>query len=334
MADTTARAEAILRHWPMPPVKVAPLAAGHINDTYIVDVRNGSDCFVLQRVNKRVFPRPRAVMRNIAKALAHDHTGLLVTPLPTTAGEPFVEDAAADLWRLYPFVPSRCFQDLPEDLIAPAGAAFGEFHAAFADFDDSLEPAIDGFHDLARYLAAFDAAPTTPDAAAARRQVDALRDAFTPTTGQQLIHGDGKVNNLLFHPTENTVVAIIDLDTLMVGDPAWDFGDLARSVFIGAEEAAGARPLSLARFERLCQGFVAAHRELDDPVRYANAPAYMSFMLAVRFLTDHLQGDRYFKVRQRGDNLQRALAQLQLARQCQDAVPAFTKALQAAIAAS
>lgn len=330
MADT-AQAEAILRHWPVRPAKVVPLAAGHINDTYIVDGPSSANRFVLQRVNKHVFQRPQAVMRNIAKALAHDRTGLLVAPLPTTAGEPFVEDAAADLWRLYPFVPSRCFQDLPEDLITAAGAAFGEFHAAFADFHDSLEPAIDGFHDLARYLAAFDAAPTTPDAAAARRQVDALRDAFTPTTGQQLIHGDGKVNNLLFHPTEDTVVAIIDLDTLMVGDPAWDFGDLARSVFIGAEEAAGARPLSLARFERLCQGFVAAHPELDDPVRYANAPAYMSFMLAVRFLTDHLQGDRYFKVRQRGDNLQRALAQLQLARQCQDAVSAFTKALQAAL---
>ena len=331
MTDT-AQAAAILRHWPVPPAKVVPLAAGHINDTYIVDSRGSPDRFVLQRVNKRVFPRPRAVMRNIAKALAHDRGGLLVAPLPTTAGEPFVEDA--NLWRLYPFVPSRCFQDLPEDLIVAAGAAFGEFHAAFADFDDSLEPAIDGFHDLGRYLAALDAAPATPDAAAARRQVDALRDAFTPTTGQQLIHGDGKVNNLLFHPTEDTVVAIIDLDTLMVGDPAWDFGDLARSVFIGAEEAAGARPPSLARFERLCQGFAAAHPELDDPVRYANAPAYMSFMLAVRFLTDHLQGDCYFKVRQRGDNLQRALAQLQLARQCQNAVPAFTKALQTAIAAS
>ena len=333
MTDTAAAA-AILRDWPVPPAKVVPLAAGHINDTYIVDSPSSPDRFVLQRVNKRVFRRPRTVMRNIAKALAHDRTGLLVAPLPTATGEPFVEDAAADLWRLYPFVPSRCFQDLPEDLIAPAGAAFGQFHAAFADFNDSLEPAIDGFHDLGRFLAAFDATPTTPDAAAARRQVDALRDAFAPTTGQQVIHGDGKVNNLLFHPTENTVVAIIDLDTLMVGDPAWDFGDLARSVFIGAEEAAGARPLSLARFERLCQGFAAAHPEIDDPARYASAPAYMSFMLAVRFLTDHLQGDRYFKVRQRGDNLPRALAQLQLARQCQDAVPAFTEALQAAIAAS
>ena len=330
MTDTAA-AEAILRHWPMSPTTVAPLAAGHINDTYIVDGHGSANRFVLQRLNKRVFPRPRAVMRNIAKALAHDRTGLLVAPLPTTASEPFVEDAAADLWRLYPFVPSRCFQDLPEDLIAAAGAAFGEFHAAFRDFDAGLEPAIDDFHDLGRYLAAFDAAPAAPNAAAARRQVDALRDTFAPTAGQQVVHGDGKVNNLLFHPTEDTVVGIIDLDTLMVGDPAWDFGDLARSVFIGAEEAAGARPLSLARFERLCQGFAAAHPEIDDPARYASAPAYMSFMLAVRFLTDHLQGDRYFKVLRRGDNLQRALAQLQLARQCQDAVPAFTKALQAVL---
>lgn len=329
--DTDAVAVAMLRrHWPTLPPAVAPLGSGHINDTYLVGGRRcaGAGGWVLQRLNRFVFPRPRAIMRNLAKALAHDRTGRLVAPLPTAAGEPFAIDAAGDLWRLFPYVPGRCFEQLPPALAATAGRAFGSFLADFRDFTGKLEPAIDGFHDLPGYLAALDDARVTPDAVSAMREVDALRDAFPPSRVRQVIHGDCKVNNLLFHPDEEAVAAIIDLDTLMFGDPAWDFGDLARSTFIGTEEAAGPAKLSASVFERLCQGFTAGYPQIDDPARYANAPAHMSFMLAVRFLTDHLAGDRYFKVTQRGDNLQRALAQLDLARRCRAAAPAFLRALE------
>lgn len=329
--DADAAAAMLRRHWPPLPPVVAPLGSGHINDTYSVGQVGDADAsrrWVLQRLNGFVFPRPRAIMRNLAKAVAHDPTGLLVAPLPTAAGEPFAIDAAGDLWRLFAYVPGRCFQRLPPALAATAGHAFGSFLAAFRDFDGALEPAIDGFHDLPSYLAGLDHAPVTPDAAAARREVEALRGGFPPSVERQVIHGDCKVNNLLFHPDEDAVVAIVDLDTLMVGDPAWDFGDLARSVFIGAEEAAGPAEPSESVFERLCQGFVAACPQIDDPARYATAPAHMSFMLAVRFLTDHLTGDRYFKVGRRGDNLARALAQLDLARRCRDAAPAFERTLE------
>ena len=332
--DTDAVAVATLRHhWPALPPVVAPLGSGHINDTYLVggDAIVGASRWVLQRLNCFVFPRPQAIMRNLAKALAHDRTGRLVAPLPTAGGEPFAIDAAGDLWRLFPHVPGRCFEKLPPALAATAGHAFGSFLADFRDFRGELAPAIDGFHDLPGYLAALDDAPMTPDAIAARREVDAMRDTFPPSRVRQVIHGDCKVNNLLFHPDEDAVTAIIDLDTLMVGDPAWDFGDLARSAFIGSEEAAGSATPSATVFERLCQGFAAGYPQIDDPARYANAPAHMSFMLAVRFLTDHLAGDRYFKVAHRGDNLQRALAQIELARHCRDAAPAFLRSLESAI---
>ena len=122
------------------------------------------------------------------------------------------------------------------------------------------------------------------------------------------------MNNLLFHPTRDEVVAIIDLDTLMLGDPAWDFGDLVRSAFAGSEETEAAAEVSRARFEPLSKAFFPAFGPVDDVDRYAVAPAYMSFMLAVRFLTDHLKGDVYFKVGRRGDNLARARSQLDLAK--------------------
>lgn len=327
-----------LAHWPAlaKGARVRPLAAGHINDTYIVDGK-----FLLQRLNRAVFPRPAAVMRNLAKAVAHEGGALLVAPIASAQSErkgcsssnkPFAVDAHGDCWRLFPFLPSRSFQNLPDELLTPAAAAFGGFLTTFADFSETLEPVIDGFHDLGGYLNQLDAAPHTNDAIAELRAVAKLRATFAPSTVRHVIHGDCKVNNLLFHPTKPDVTAIIDLDTIMRGDPAWDFGDLVRSAFIGAEESAEQDTFSMPRFERLCDGFATTFANIDDCARFAAAPSYMSFMLAVRFLTDHLLGDVYFKVAQRGQNLLRARSQLRLAQRFRAAAPAMERALETALA--
>lgn len=321
-------AEAALTFWPVvgERPRARPLAAGHIHDTYLVRT-DGAARFVLQRLNTFVFPRPEAVMDNLARVLAHGGAPL-VAPIPSASGAALVTDAGGDAWRLFPHVPSRAFERLPDELLAPAGAAFGGFLAAFQNFAEPLAPVIDGFHDLGGYLAAVDAAPKTRDAAAELRAVDALRAAFAPGGGQQVIHGDCKINNLLFHLRAPTVAAVIDLDTVMRGDPAWDFGDLVRSAFAGAEESGAARPLTQQAFSALASGFAGAW-PMDDPARYAAAPGYMSFMLAVRFLTDHLRGDVYFKTKRRGDNLLRARSQLALAARFKDAAPMLLRTLEA-----
>ena len=319
----TASVGGALGHWPGVAGEVRLLPAGHINDTYVVGERH-----ILQRINRLVFPQPEAVMRNHAKVYAYD-SRLLVAPIPCSNGETFAVDAAGDYWRLFPYLPARSFGTLPDALLEAAGAAFGGFLTRFAAFDGDLEPAIAGFHNLERYLTALDETPKTPDMAADLRQIDDLRTVFQAGRRQQLIHGDCKVNNLLFQPSENAVLAIIDLDTLMFGDAAWDFGDLVRSAFAGSEEAAVAQPFSHHRFERLCRGFTAAFPALDEVDRYAAAPAYMSFMLAVRFLTDHLRGDVYFKVSRRGDNLKRARSQLHLAKRFREAAPDFARIVHA-----
>lgn len=318
-------ASAALRFWPQigDRARVRAHQVGHINDTYIVDSR-----FVLQRLNRTVFRNPRAVMRNLRKAVAHEGGRLLVAPISTKDGQPFAVDAADDVWRLFPRIEARSFQTLADDLLEPAGAAFGDFLATFADFPETLEPVIEGFHDLPRYLAALDATPRGTDANDELRAIDALRREFVPAAAEHVIHGDGKINNLLFHPTENRVVAIIDLDTIMFGDRAWDFGDLVRSAFIGGEEATQAPAFSLSRFVRLCRGFARTFRAIDDVSRFAAAPAYMSFMLAVRFLADHLQGDVYFKVPKRGDNLLRARSQLALTKAFRNVMPQMAETLQ------
>lgn len=321
MPSKRAAREALL-HWPGLAGDIRILTAGHINDTYVVGER-----YILQRINRFVFPQPPAVMRNLAAALAHAGPRQLVAPVPCADGGTFALDAHGDCWRLFPRLAARSFANLPETLLEAAGAAFGGLLATFADFDGNLEPVIPGFHDLERHLAQLDAAGKTSDCAAELRVVDALRADFQPSPARRVIHGDCKVNNLLFHPSKDTVVAIIDLDTLMFGDPAWDFGDLVRSAFAGSEETSAAAAFSIERFERLCRGFMAAFGGVDDVSRYAAAPAHMSFMLAVRFLVDHLCGDVYFQVARRGDNLRRARSQLDLAQRFQAAAPALEQVI-------
>ena len=296
---------------------------GRINDTWMV-----AESHVLQRLNGAVFAHPEAVMRNLSRVLAHDDT-LLLAPVPTRSGSDFVIDDRGDLWRLFPRRLARNFESLPQSLLAPAAAAYGGFLARFAAFHHPLEPVIDGFHDLERYLAALDEAPAGSDAE--RRVVDVLRRNFVAPRRCRVIHGDCKVNNLLFHPTRDEVIAIIDLDTVMVGDPAWDFGDLVRSAFAGTEERESAPAVSASALAALAGGFVGGMGAVDDVPRFSCAPAYMSLMLGVRFLADHLCGDVYFKVSGRGDNLRRARGQLALAQVFLDAAPTLAATLDRAL---
>ena len=331
------RAQAALRFWPqLSAMRPRPLHTGHINDSYLLHPAQGSKPspkFVLQRINPFVFPNPEAVMDNLAMVLRHEGGRLLIAPVPAADGSPFVRDENGDCWRLFPYVPSRNFQNLPDELLQAAGAAFGTFLAVFSDFKETLQPVIAGFNDLPSTLTHYDSLPKMAEAAAECDAVAALRDEFRPGTVRGTIHGDCKINNLLFHPSRPEVVAVIDLDTAMRGDPAWDFGDLVRSAFAGGEESAAPGELSLPRFERLCAGFAGAFRGIDDVHRYAAAPSYMSFMLAVRFLSDHLQGDVYFKVAKPGDNLLRARSQLRLAKRFRQAAQAFAAVLERTMAA-
>ena len=318
----------MLARWPGAVGPVSRLATGHINETWTTRAH------ILQRINEHVFAEPTALMRNLGRAVAHaaalsGHPPL-VAPLANAEGEAWSVDAEGGIWRLFPRVPSRSFDVLPEPLLEAAGRAFGSFLARFATFDAaSLETAIDGFHDLPRYLARFDALPKG-EAQAEAAAIDRLREGVSAKLPAEAraIHGDCKVNNLLFDPQRDDVVAIIDLDTLMPGDPAWDFGDLVRSASAGNERTADLS-FSLVRFERLARGFRATYGGIDNPGHFAAAPAYMSLMLAVRFLTDHLQGDQYFRVSHRGENLTRARSQLALATLFTEHQDAMTRILEA-----
>lgn len=297
------------------PVSVEPLGAGHIHDTYRATSGEGGH-FVLQRLNSRVFVDPALVMHNILRVtsfISAQTPGLVPVLVPTRTGEGFHVDVGGRLWRLWEQVMGTRVVDKLADagLAEAAGGAFGRFQSVLNNFPPpELAPVIPGFHELEVALSAFDqiAPADRSDWEVEAELIDAhrsLAEGISGTTGY--IHGDCKLNNLLFDERLPEVRCVLDLDTVMLGHWAWDYGDLMRSVLAAAPLEARS-----AMFTAVTRGFLAASGVKATPEFLVAAPCYMTFMLGVRYLTDHLEGDRYFKVAAHGDNLQRARRQFDL----------------------
>ncbi len=303
--------------------------SGHIHATFRAEGPAGP--LLLQRINTRVFPDPERLCANAARVAAYLQArspGYVPQPVRSTAGGLLVTDRAGQLWRALSWIDhARTYDVVSSAAVArEAGRAFGRWHRLLADFATDFNGSIPGFLDLTERLgelaaAQAEAAETRVDAA--RELLDLisrLRDEVNPglVGPRRVLHADCKVNNVLFDAVDRAI-AVVDLDTVMPGPVALDFGDLARSVCAGMpeDEADPARVgFDPARFAALVEGFLAETAALLDAGEVAglgDAPAYMAFMLGVRFLTDHLRGDRYFGVSRPAQNLDRARAQLYLA---------------------
>lgn len=298
---------------------VGPLGAGHINDTYLVS--DGDSRWVLQRINQRVFADPALLMRNVGRVVEHvmgRAPGFVPRILPCRDGANAFVDEEGGSWRVTEYVSGTQSHHRLESTAqaVSAGRAFARYQNLLTDLPGPpLEDPIPGFMRLEGYLEALDAAyrRAAGDQAAAEMREFVDRRRYLGQALQDLagsggyIHGDCKVNNLLFRENSDEVVCVVDLDTTMHGHWAWDFGDLARS---GAVTNSGA--LSLELFGGLVAGFAGEKQGELGADELVLAPRYVCFMLGARFLTDHLDGDRYFKVDSRGDNLERARAQFRL----------------------
>lgn len=285
----------------------AKLGNGLINDTFCVDNR-----YVFQRINKQVFIDPRRIVTNFKKI--YDHVFDIVPQLvPTVGGEDCFEDSNGEVWRCFVYYRSRNFQSLPDEMVYAAGQAFGLFLFRLRDCAVQLEPAIPNFHEFQYYLNELERVWSDREEKMDRSLLEQCREIVNhrPLTIQrQIIHGDCKVNNLLFDVTSNKVVRIVDTDTLMWGYPVWDFGDLVRSVAMDYEND---KQLTK-RLTSVSAGFFEQFPITKSEAEcYANAPKHMSMMLGVRFLTDHILGNQYFKVKLVGENLDRAQEQFNLA---------------------
>jgi Ser/Thr protein kinase RdoA (MazF antagonist) len=325
---------------PAPPTTCRPYGNGHINDTFLVQDAAGAR-YVLQRVNRRVFRQPEAVMANVATVIEHLSQGasserehLTLVPL-RGAAQPWTVDQAGDYWRMYHFIEhSLCLERAESDQdMRKAGLAFGRFQRALATLPaERLHTTIPGFHDTARYYdrlttalaadTAGRAADVAPDVAFAldrQDQADLLgglaRDGRLPT---RVTHNDTKLNNVLFDATTREPLCVIDLDTVMPGLLVHDFGD---SVRFGASTAAEDEPdlarvsFSLPLFEAYAAGFLEGCGDTVTPAEVQHlrdGARLITLEQGVRFLTDYLEADQYYRTTRPGQNLDRARTQFKL----------------------
>lgn len=320
---------------------VEPHGRGLINDTFLVTLdAHPPRAAILQRINTRVFAQPAWIMENLRVLGAHAAQHHAATPLvfpaiyATADGTPFARDAEGGFWRAQQFIPDARTIDAPESAARARqlGAALGAFHALLADVPCArLHTTLPGFHITPAYLSRFDAVLAADAAAgraadvrecmdfvAARRAGAAvLEDA--KQRGElrlRVTHGDPKIDNFLFD-AQGRAISLIDLDTVQPGLIHYDIGDLVRSACNrGGESARGMRAeFDLAACAAILEGYVASARALlaaaDFDCLYA-AIRLIPFELGLRFLTDHLAGDTYFKTTRRGENLERARIQFDL----------------------
>lgn len=329
-------------------VDVQDFGSGNINNTFLVTLDSEGDRhFILQRINTRVFLRPDLVMGNMRIASEHMRERLLQAPLPegrrwevpavllTREGEALWSDADESVWRALTFIGNAQTFDILEtlDQAREVGYALGMFHTLLSDLHPTrLADTLEGFHITPQYLRHYDAVlakysgQRSMEAGLCIRHVERRRGLVPVLEDarargellQRAIHGDPKVNNIMMDRSTGLAVGMVDLDTVKPGLIHYDIGDCLRS---------GCNPLGeetkewkQVRFDldlcrALLQGYLSTSREfltahdfdyLYDSIRL------IAFELGLRFFTDYLEGNVYFRVRGPEHNLARALVQFRL----------------------
>jgi hypothetical protein len=327
---------------------VAEYGSGNVNDTYLVRVAGGQSTldFILQRLNPAVFPEPERIMHNLRvlddhvrpKLQAHpNHRWELPRITPCRSGADYFRDQAGALWRVQTFIPNtESFAAIKSVAQAEeAGRGLGFFHGLIHDLPvHLLHDTLPGFHVTPGYLAhytALAADPPRPDISTealfchrfiAERKATAevleaarLREELLPCP----IHGDPKLANILFASDTGQAISLIDLDTVKPGLLHYDIGDCLRSCCNPAGEDADLAGVSfnLAYCAAILRGYlpqVASFFSVADYRYIYDAVHLIAFELGLRFFSDHLAGDVYFRIRRPGQNLHRAMVQFALCR--------------------
>jgi Ser/Thr protein kinase RdoA (MazF antagonist) len=319
-----------------PVQRLTTLGHGNINDSWRVELTVGTR-LVLQRLHPAVFPDPGAVMANLR--IITGHLGRQVVPgisffrlVINPQGQDHCLDAAGCCWRLLTYIDNtRTLASLDTPAQAEEiGSLLGRFHLLTATLDaDTLADPLPDFHITPRYLEQFDAISCTSQQgnraeAFCRTLIEELRPAASileqarDRLSRRVIHGDPKPANFLFAADGDRAVSLIDFDTVKPGLLLHDLGDCLRSCCnpLGEGHAdPAATVFDPDYFQALMAGYLRQAGYLLTPADkdlLITAVSLISFELGLRFFTDHLAGDRYFKVSRPGQNLQRALVQFHL----------------------
>lgn len=327
---------------------VEPCKIGHINETYIATyIQGGSRIrYIHQRLNTDVFRKPDEVMENILRVTRHQRLKLevlgdkdisrrVLTVVPSRSGQPSVVTPTGEHWRTFVFVEGvRTFESVTSPVQAyQAGLAYGRFQSQLSDLPTPrLSDTIPRFHDARfRFQNLVDAinqdAFNRAESAAKevkfflknRDWVDvipkSMEDGLLP---ERVTHNDTKFNNVMLDAESLEAMCVIDLDTVMPGCALYDFGDMVRtttSPTVEDELDLSKVHVRMPLFQNLCKGYLeGAGGMLNQHERslIAFSGKIMTFVIGMRFLTDYLSGDTYFRVHRAQHNLDRARTQVKL----------------------
>ena len=334
--------EAINAYFTTLPSYCEPYGNGHINDTFLVVAEQR---YILQRMNTKVFPHPEELMENIigvtehirnkVQALGGDARRASLVVVPTQSGEPFFCDSTNHYWRMYEFTERTITCEVVENIedFYHCAEAFGNFQQQLADYPaEKLHESIVNFHNTPwRYENLMKAVKKDACGRLAEVAVEVAfardREQFCKTLELaheagtlplRVTHNDTKLNNILFDEQTGEPVCVIDLDTVMPGYSVNDFGD---SIRFGANTAVEDETdltkvtLDLDLFAAYAKGFLKGCNGslTDTEIELLPIGAMMMTLeCGMRFLTDYLEGDVYFKTHRPGHNLDRARNQFAL----------------------
>ncbi|MDD2512601.1 MAG: aminoglycoside phosphotransferase family protein [Proteiniphilum sp.] len=323
-------------------LSIEPLGKGHINDSF--KVKSMGKEYVLQRINHHIFQNVPELQRNICRVTGHIRNKLqergvadidrkVLTLVPTEESALFLKDNKGDYWRMMDFIAgSKSYDEINPELAFRAGQAFGEFQQMLADLPgEPLFETIPDFHNMEVRLHTFRASVKANKAGRLAQVADLAneielrademckaermhREGLLP---KRTNHCDTKVNNILFDEKDR-VLCVVDLDTVMPGYVLSDFGDFIRSgANTGAEDDRNLDNVSvdLAIFEGYAKGYLqnAASFLTDAEIGLlAFGAKLLTYMQTVRFFTDYLDGDTYYKIAYPDHNLVRTKAQFKL----------------------
>lgn len=315
---------------------VAPLGSGHIHQTFLV---TDTEKYVLQRVNKNVFTRPKAIATNnriAANYLATNFPGYLFpTTIASRSGSELVYDHDGFPWRLYPLIENTITIDFVSTEAEAHEAAKG-FALLTKNLDrincELFKPTLDGFHDLAWRYQQFETELANASAEVSVRvkgEIEAAKNFSylvkeyndlikSGSLKERITHNDTKINNILFDKESRKAVCVIDLDTLMPGYFIYDLGDLVRTcVSPVSEEEVDVTKIEFRRniYDALLNGYLSEMKESMSAAELNAIPfagKMMTYIMALRFLADYLRGNTYYHISYPEQNKIRAGNQLHL----------------------
>lgn len=314
---------------------------GHINDTYCVD----GPMYILQRINTSIFRNPDELMENIQNvtsflrekivAAGGDPDRETLTVIPSKDGKNYYKLDDNNVFRVYKFIThtKSIENDKTLDDLYEAGKGFGRFQKLLSDFPvEKLYETIKDFHHTPKRIEALktaiaenkagradsvqaEIAFALENASWAGSVVEGIENGTIPV---RVTHNDTKINNILFDQVTGAAVCVIDLDTVMPGSMLYDFGDALRmGGSTGAEDETDLSKVwfDVDAYAHFAKGYLSEMKDFLTPTELALLPLsvkLMTYECGIRFLTDYLNGDTYFKIHREHHNLDRARNQFKL----------------------